>query len=420
MNYFKIEKTEKLSGEIDIQGSKNSVLPIMAASIMADDVVAIYNCPEISDVYNMIEILKKLNCTVSFLNNVLYIDSTYLKNVHLDSSIMSKTRGAVVFLGALISRFGEASISFPGGCNIGNRPIDIHIEGISKLNVAVSDDKAVEAYTEKVKGNVVELRFPSVGATENIMMAAVKCEGVTYIRGAAREPEIIELQDFLNAMGADIRGAGTDCIVIKGVKHLHSAEYHVVGDRIVAVTYMAAVAAVGGKVKLKNIMGSYLREEIMVFRRMGCYVKCRRKEIIISRDGKRQLRAQSCLETNPFPALATDAGPLFLAALLKSDGISVLKENIFDNRFKVFKEFEKMGAYATVFGGKIAVVYGNDNIKGTEVEAEDLRGGAALIIAGLTADGITKVHNVSYIKRGYEDIIRDLKKLGALISEEMS
>lgn len=420
MTYYKVEKTDKLEGEIRIQGAKNSVLPMIAASVMVEDIVSIYNCPDISDVHDIIELLKKLGMTACYFDNMLYIDGTNAENVPLLREEMSKTRGGIMLLGAMISRFGEASVAHPGGCKIGKRPVDIHIDGISKLNVVISDDEEViEAYTDELLANEITLKFPSVGATENLMMLAVKAKGITKLRNVAREPEIIDLQDFLNCLGANVRGAGTDCITIKGVERLHGGHYKVMGDRMVAATYMAATAAVSGRVKLYNVKGEFLREEINNLRKMGCYVKCKKNYIYISRDVKRKLRPLPGLETGPYPQFSTDAGAAFVTALMMADGISVLKENIFESRYKVVGELQKLNALTAVIKGRIVVVCGCDELEGTELFAEDLRGGAALVIAGLLASGTTKVYNVEYICRGYENIVRDLKGLGANITEEM-
>ena len=419
MSYYKIKKTDKLEGEINIQGSKNSVLPIIAASVMVEDIVSIYNCPDISDVHDIIRLLEKLGMTVCFFDNMLYIDGTNVKNIPLQREEMSKTRGGIMLLGALVGRFGEASVAHPGGCNIGKRPVDIHLDGMSRLNIAVSDDnEVIEAYTDKLIADEITLKFPSVGATENLMMMAVKAKGVTKLYNVAREPEIIDFQDFLNCLGANVKGAGTECITISGVEKLHGCHYRVMGDRMVAATYMAATAAVGGSVKLKNIKGEYLREEINNLRKMGCYVKFRKNYVYISKDKKRKLRSLMHLETGPYPAFSTDAGTSFVAALLTADGISILKENIFERRYKVVEELVKLGASATVIKGRIVVVCGDEELEGTDVYVSDLRGGAALVIAGLVSNGTTKVHNIEYIQRGYENIVRDLKYLGAKISEE--
>ncbi len=420
MSYYKVEKTDKLEGEVNVQGSKNSVLPIIAASVMVDDVVSIYNCPDISDVHEIIRLLEKLGMTVCFFDNMLYIDGRNVKNVPLEREEMSKTRGGIMLLGALVSRFGEASVAHPGGCNIGRRPVDIHLEGMSKMNIAVSDDnEIVEAYTDRLVANDITLKFPSVGATENLMMMASKAEGITKLYNVAKEPEIVEFQDFLNCIGANVKGAGTDCITIHGVKKLHGCHYKIMGDRMVAATYLAAVAAVGGKVRLKNIKGEYLREEINNLRKMGCYVKTKKNYVYISRDKKRKLRALMQLETGPYPEFSTDAGTSFVAALLTAEGISILKENIFECRYKVVEELVKLGASATVVKGRIVVICGDEQLEGNDVYVSDLRGGAALVIAGLVANGTTRVHNIEYIQRGYENIVRDLQCLGARITEEM-
>ncbi len=420
MSYIKVEKTESLNGEVNIQGAKNGVLPIIAATVMVDDIVSIYNCPDISDVRQIITLLEKLGMTVCFFDNKLYIDGTKARNVSLNRDEMSKTRGGIMLLGALVSRFSEACVAYPGGCNIGKRPVDIHLDGMSKMNVAVSDDnEVIEAYTDNVMGSEFTLKFPSVGATENLMMLAVKAKGITRIHNVAREPEIIDLQDFLNTLGADIKGAGTDCITIKGVDKLHGGHYKVMGDRIVAATYLTAVAAVGGRVRLNNIRGEFLREELNCLRKMGCYVKCRKNYIILSRDAKRKLRPLMSAETAPYPGLSTDAGAFFIVALMVADGISVLKENIFEARYRVVDELAKLGALATVIKGKNVIICGSEELEGTGVYATDLRGGAALVVAGLLAKGTTHIYNTEYIHRGYENIVNDLKGLGANITEEM-
>lgn len=420
MKYYKVGKTEKLEGEIKIQGSKNSVLPIIAASVMVDDIVTIYNCPDISDVRDMIELLEVMGITTCFFDNTLYIDGTKVSNVELEREQMCKTRGGILFLGALLSRFNEAKVAYPGGCDIGKRPIDIHLEGMSLMNVTIADeDEIIEAYTEELIGDEIILRYPSVGATENLMMLAVKARGITKLRNVAKEPEIIDLQDFLNARGANITGAGTDCITIHGVDELYGGSYRVIGDRMVAATYMAATAAIGGKVKLHNINGNYLKSEINCLRKMGCYVKYNKKNIFIARDKKRKLRALPYIEMTPYPGIATDAGTMLVVAMLCGDGISVLEDTVFEERYKVVDELQSLGAIATVLKGRIVVVYGNEKLKGCEVAARDLRGGAALIIAGLIAEGNTYVFGSEYICRGYEDIARDLSCLGADITEEI-
>ena len=419
MKYYRVGKTENLVGEISVQGSKNSVLPIIAATVTIKDIVTIKNCPNISDVWDMLKLLEKLNVQTCFMDNTLYIDATNAENVPLNQEEMSKTRGGILLLGALVSRFGQAQIAYPGGCVIGSRPIDIHLEGMESMNVAISADLAcIEAYTERVKGTDIILRYPSVGATENLMILATMAKGVTVLQNVAREPEVVELQDFLNKAGANITGAGTDCIIIKGVKSLHKCRCSIIGDRMVAATYMAATAAVGGKVRLDNVSGGYLRSEIACFRRMGCYVKVKKNSIYIARDVKRKLRALPLVELEPYPGVATDAGTVLAVALLQADGISVLKDKVFENRYKVAIELQKLGAVATVIKGRVVVICGNEDLAGSKVVASDLRGGAALVIAGLLAEGSTEISGVEYICRGYEDIVRDLRLLGADITEE--
>ncbi|MBP3339148.1 MAG: UDP-N-acetylglucosamine 1-carboxyvinyltransferase [Lachnospiraceae bacterium] len=420
MSYYKVEKTDRLEGEIKIQGAKNSALPIIIGSILAGDIVSLYNCPDISDVRDLLDLLEKLGATICFFDNMLYIDGTNIKNMPLTREEMSKTRGSILFLGALTARFGQANLSYPGGCNIGKRPIDIHFDGMSALNIYIYDeeDDMIGAYTEEIIASDVNLKFPSVGATENVMLLATKAKGITRIFNAAKEPEIVDLQDFLNKMGAKIKGAGTDCITIEGVEELHGCSYKIMGDRMVAATYMAATAAIGGRVKLNNIKGEYLREEINVLRKMGCYVKYKKKYIIVSREKKSKLRPMIFIESGPYPAFATDAGTCFVAALLMTKGLSVFRETVFENRYTVAEEFEKMGAIIAVAKGKLVVIDGVDKLVGCQVDAKDLRGGAGLVIAGLMAEGTTIINKVQYIKRGYENIVSDLRRLGAKITEE--
>ncbi len=420
MKCYKVGKTKSLEGNIKIQGAKNSVLPIIAASAMIDDIVTIHNCPDISDVRDMTELLNTLGITTCFYENTLYIDGTKAVNVKLEKEVMSKTRGAILLLGALLARFNEAGVAYPGGCDIGMRPIDIHLEGMTLMNVAVSDeDGNVEAYTEELIGNEIILRYPSVGATENLMMVATLAKGTTKLRNVAKEPEIIDLQDFLNKMGANITGAGTDTITIKGVEGLQGRSYSVIGDRMVAATYMIATAAVSGRVRLENVNGNYLKSEINCLRKMGCYVKHNKKGILISRDKKRPLRAMPAIELTPYPGIATDAGTMLLVAMLCADGVSVMEDKVFENRYRMVEELCNMGAAAAVLKGRIVALCGGESLKGCEVMANDLRGGAALVVAGMLAEGHTYVYGTEYICRGYEDIVRDFKSLGADITEEI-
>lgn len=420
MSLLEIQGIDSLQGEINIQGSKNSILPILAATVLNKGISKIYGCPRILDVYHMIEILEYIGCSVTWDGNNITVNSKEACNYDIPAEFVTKMRSSFVFLGPLLGRFKNVSITYPGGCSIGARPIDIHIESLRKMNIEIDDynDKdIINASTEKIIGNKIKLNLPSVGATENLMMAAVLAQGETYIYNAAREPEIRELANFLIKQGADIRGAGTKKIVIKGVDKLGDCNYVIAGDRIVAGTYLAAIAGVGGYATLKNVNYEHLKYIIKILRKTGCQVITGEDYITINRNPKTQLKGLRGLVTKPYPGFPTDMQSQIVVILSLAKGNSIIKEKIFESRFKIVSELNKMGANIVEKDDKL-VIKGVKSLMGSEITAYELRGGAALIIAGLMADGKTILKGKQFIDRGYEDISGDLIKLGAKITEK--
>ena len=406
----------KLQGEISIQGSKNAVLPIMAASILNSGITVISNCPRISDVWDMIELLKDLGCVIKFEENTLVIDSKDIHKTEIDSVLAEKIRASVVLLGPLLARFGHAKMSRPGGCNIGSRPINFHLDAFEKMNAICDDsDKKVYVESRKLTGANIYLPYPSVGATENIILAAVLADGTTEIHNVATEPEVIELCQFLIRMGAKILGIGSDVLKITGVKKLHDIEYRVRPDRIVMGTYMCACMSTGGEIVLRNCSISDGVGFVDVLCGMGAAIRCENDSIMIKSETR--IQALNYIKTMPYPGFPTDMQSIVMSVLCKADGRSVIKETIFNKRLELASQLKKMGASIEVLDNK-AIIRGVDNIKGTTVTAKDLRGGAALVVAGLGAEGVTTVQEAIYIKRGYVDICSDLKKLGADIEWE--
>ncbi|WP_167956897.1 UDP-N-acetylglucosamine 1-carboxyvinyltransferase [Anaerosporobacter faecicola] len=415
MTYIQVTGGKKLHGDIEIQGSKNAVLPILAASLLHNGVTTIHHCPIISDVECMIRILECIGCKVKKEHSTLIVDASQLNSYRIPDEYVSRMRSSIILLGPLLGRQHFVTISYPGGCTIGARPIDLHVKGLRRLNVDIVEaNELLTCMTTKLQGNEVNLSFPSVGATENILLAAVLAEGTTCINNVAKEPEIEELCRFLQNMGAKIKGIGTDTLVVEGVKQadLHDSEFTVKADRIVTGTYMAAVAATGGKVFLRGAVKEHMEEVIQVVDQMGCITKATPEGILINQ--KARPNAYDLLRTKPYPGFPTDLQSPFMAALSIAKGNSILIENIFEARYKVVKELLAMGANIEI-DGKVAIVRGVNALKGAAVRSYELRGGAALVIAGLVAKGVTNIHSISYIQRGYEDICGDLQKLGANI-----
>lgn len=406
-----------LTGEIEVQGAKNSVLPILAATVLCSGVSVIHNCPNLSDVGAAIKILRHLGCKCVFENNTITVDTSSLKCTQIPDELMREMRSSVMFLGAILGRCGRASISAPGGCELGPRPIDLHISSLEKLGARVREKHGIIDFSvsKRLFGCEINLSFASVGATENIILAAVTAKGTTIIHNAAKEPEICDLAEFLNGCGAQISGYGSDTIIICGVEKLKACTHTVVPDRIVAATYMAATAITGGNVTLKNVFPQHLKAVNSVFEESGCEIKYSTDSLSIHAPQK--LKCVSTIRTLVYPGFPTDAGPLLVAMLSLAQGTSIIVENIFENRFRYIDELKRFGAKIKV-EGKVAIIEGVDFLSAAPCKCTDLRGGAALVIASLAACGMSTIDDIYHIKRGYENISKNLSALGAEIYEE--
>ncbi len=415
MNSYIIEGGHTLNGEINISGSKNAALPIIAASILNNGLVEINNCPKIHDVEIMLNILEKLGCKVNINNSKILIDTSNINNVEIPDDLMHEMRSSVIIAGALIGRFGKCKFTYPGGCEIGARPINLHLDAFSQLGVDIKEENGyINCESNKLVATEIVLDFPSVGATENIMLASCLTEGTTYIRNVAREPEIKSLQEFLNAMGANITGAGSNTIIIKGVKELHDVSYSVIPDRIEAGTYLCMAAGCGGEIKLNNVNPEHINSIIHKLKQMNCKVGISKNTVHLK---KNKDLYPTNIKTMPYPGFPTDMQSQFVTLLTVAKGTSIVVENIFENRFKYVNELIRMGAKITL-EGRTAIIQGVDGLKAANVEAKDLRGGASLVSAALMAEGISTISGIIYIKRGYEDLIQKLTILGAKIKEE--
>ena len=417
MDSLIINGKNRLGGTLCVHGAKNSALPVLAACAAVGGECVIYNCPDLSDVRATIRILNGLGCFASFENGTAVCDSRLLCENEIPDKSMRELRSSFIFMGALLSRTGKASMCAPGGCEIGMRPVDIHLCAFEQMGITVSVENGritCEA-PDGITGAQINLSFPSVGATENIILAAVKAKGFTYIRNAAREPEIEDLADFLNSCGAKISGAGDSTIVIEGVDSLHPCEFYVMPDRIEAASFLACAAVTGSSLTVQNAVPEHLSSVISVFEQSGCRFDCSEKSIRIK--APQRLHKMKTIRTMPYPGFPTDCQAIIMSMACIANGTTIINENIFENRFSHAGELNRMGADITV-SGRIAIVNGAKNLYGTSVKATDLRGGMALIIAGLAAYGQTKIDSVCYIDRGYEKIERDLALAGAAIRRE--
>ena len=413
MDKFVIDGGRELCGKVDVQCAKNAVLPLLAASVLTDEQVKIRGVPAISDVENMLRILTELGCKTKRGKDYAVIDSSNAVSHEIPARLTKELRSSVFMLGSVLSRFRKAQISYPGGCDIGLRPIDLHLSGLKRLGVKIVEENGyVICEAEKLRGADILLDFPSVGATENIILAAVKAEGVTIIRNAAKEPEIADLQNFLNAMGAKISGAGGGTIVIEGVKKLCGVEYTPMGDRIEAGTFLIAAAMCGGEMEINGVFAENIAALLHKLRENGCKIHIKDDKIYIGSKGK--LKAVDLVETMPFPGFPTDLQAQYATLCAVADGTTLVVENLFETRFKYAAELKRMGADITV-RGRAAMIRGVQKLHGACVTAGDLRGGAALVLAGLVADGQTSVFDLSYVDRGYADFEYKLRKLGAKI-----
>ena len=412
MAQYIIEGGNKLEGVINASGSKNASLPIIAASILSGKTTTLYNVPNIQDIKITLEILRLLGCNVVRKNGKIIIDSNSINKTEIPRDLMHKLRSSVILAGAIIGRFKKAVFSYPGGCDIGSRPIDLHIKALKKLGINIEEDSGyIICKSDKIIGTDIDLDFPSVGVTENIMLAAVLAEGETVVTNAAMEPEIVDLQNFLNRTGAKISGAGTNIIKIQGVKTLKNVSYNVMPDRIEVGTLLCMVAITGGNAIIKNVNNEDIKLISSKLEETG--VKIKQEKGYIEIDAPKKLKAVD-IKTLPYPGFPTDMQSVFGAMLTVAKGTSVIVENIFENRFKYINELKKMGAKASVEGG-IAIIKGTKKLNGIEMEATDLRGGAALCTAALVARGESKVNNIEHILRGYENLDKKLQKLNAKI-----
>ena len=412
MSYI-IEGGRKIEGETYVSGSKNAALPIIAACILNGRTTKLYNVPDIHDTKIMFEILRNLGCKIKRNSGKIVIDSKNINKYEIPENLMRQMRSSVVIAGALIGRLKKARFSYPGGCDIGARPIDLHLKAFRELGINIQEDAGnILCSCENVIANKIQLDFPSVGATENAMLAAVYAKGETTIVNAAMEPEIVDLQNFLNRMGAKIKGAGTKEIKVEGVCSLKDVSYKIMPDRIEAGTLLCAAAITGGSIKLKNVIPDHLATVLGKLEDVGCKIYISDKKIYLV--APKKLKAVD-IKTTAYPGFPTDMQSIFSTILCVAKGTSIITENIFENRYKYTQELVRMGAKITI-EGRTAIINGVKKINGKNVYATDLRGGAALILAGLAARGRTKVENVEYILRGYENIDEKLRMLGARIT----
>lgn len=413
MSSYIIEGGKRLTGEVKVSGSKNASLPIIAASILNPGITRLYNIPNIHDTQITLEILRYLGCKVKKHNGKIEINSKNITKREIPEHLMNQIRSTVVLAGAILGRFKEAKFSYPGGCDIGARPIDLHLAAFKKIGVNIIEDSGfIICKAEKIVGTNINLDFPSVGATENIILASIYAEGVTQITNAAMEPEIVDLAKCLNKMGAKITGAGTNVIKIIGVQKLKDTGYKVMQDRIEAGTLLCAGAITGGNICLNYKNANHITPILNKLEEAGCNIKVEKNRIYMQ--APKKLKAVD-IKTMPYPGFPTDMQSIFASILTTAKGTSVIVENIFENRYRYTAELNKMGAKITT-EGKTAVIKGVRRLSGATVKSTDLRGGASMILAGLCAKGMTTVTNIEYILRGYENLDKKLNELGAKIS----
>lgn len=415
MALYRISHADRLSGEITIQGSKNSVLPLIASAVLHKGITVIGNYPKISDVYDMLSILEILGCSIQTSEREIVIDSEKIKVDYIPDQFVSKIRSSVVLMGALLGRLGEVEISYPGGCNIGQRKIDIHVQIFKELGYEVVENETTVTCKGSISKNCsLNLSFRSVGATENGILCAVLSDGYKIVlNNVAREPEILFMCAALNQMGAKIYGAGTSTITIIGVSQLHDATIEVEPDRIVTGTYMAAVAAIGGKVTLKNVGNNYDSNILSIMDKFNIQLKKYDHSIVLksTKSTKTLIDNDLIISTAPYPGFPTDMQSQMMALMSMRVKNGIIIENVFESRLKTADALNKMGANIKIISNRIAYVSGVNKLYGTHVEAMDLRGGAALVIAGMMAEGTTVIDKAEYIKRGYQSIENDLMNL---------
>ena len=414
MENIVIKGGQRLKGTVSVAGAKNAVLPVIAATLLASEGKSVITeVPVLADVYTINEVLRNLNANVQFENDEIEVDATGKLTTEAPFEYVQKMRASVLVLGPLLARYGHANVAMPGGCAIGSRPIDLHLKGFEAMGAKVEVGNGfIEATVDgRLQGAKIYLDMPSVGATENIMMAAALAEGKTIIENGAKEPEIVDLANFLNKMGAKVVGAGTETIRIEGVEKLRGAEHAIIPDRIEAGTFMVAAAITGGNVLIKNAVSEHLRSVISKLEEMGVVIKEENDGLRVI--GPKQIKATD-IKTLPHPGFPTDMQSQLLALMLSAEGTSIITETVFENRFMHVEEFRRMNANVKIEGRSV-IVEGPSNLQGAEVAATDLRAGAALILAGLNAEGITRVTELKHIDRGYVDITGKLASLGANI-----
>ena len=407
---FKVCGGNRLCGALNVQGAKNSILPILAACVLVRGEVVLHNCPELSDVESAVKILEHLGLKCERNGDKIRVLCSGVNCSRVPEELMHQMRSSIVFLGPILSRCGRAEFYMPGGCELGPRPIDIHISALKKLGAVIEDERGVlNCRAEKrLKGTQIDLWFPSVGATENTILAAVLAEGTTVITNAAREPEIVDLADFLNACGARIYGAGDSRIVIDGVKELRGCEYTIMPDRIVAVTFLCAAAITRGEINLKGIKEEHITSSLSFLSAAGCDISLCGEELYLR--CKNRPRAMNIIKTMPYPSFPTDAQAPMMSLAATAEGTTMFVETIFENRYRHVCELTRMGADIKT-EGKVAVVNGVERLKGADVACTDLRGGAALVLAALAADGESNIYSIEHIDRGYQSLEKDLRAL---------
>lgn len=412
MKKYIINGAKPLNGEVEINGSKNAALPILAATLLTEDCCKIFNVPNLLDIDNMCELLECLGCDINRKKDYYEVFSKELQSDVMSYETVNKLRASFLVVGPLLARNGRVKISLPGGCQIGTRPVDLHLKGFITMGAKIEQGHGyIEAVCERLKGEKIYLDFPSVGATENIIMAASLADGITTVENAAAEPEIVNLAEFINAMGGRVKGAGTDTVEIEGVSELRGTNHRVIPDRIEAGTFAFAATATGGSIVIKNVITDHLKPVIAKLQECGISTKLNEESLIIEA-GNRPKAAD--IKTMPYPGFPTDLQAPYIALMSSALGTSMVVETIFENRFMHVPELGRMGANIKI-DGRTAVVEGADRLTGATVQATDLRAGAALVIAGLSASGETVIENIHHIERGYENFAQRLMDLNANI-----
>ncbi len=412
MASFLVTKSGPLKGRVTINGAKNSVLPIMAASLLSDGTCTLEDVPLLEDVNVMCQLLEHFGTCLKWNNKILYLDNSQIKPAPAPYDLVRKMRASFLVMGPILARFGNVKISLPGGCAIGTRPIDLHLKGFAAMGADIALGHGyIEAHAKKLVGDKIYMDFPSVGATENIIMAAALADGVTIIENAAEEPEIIDLANFINSMGGYVRGAGTDTIKIEGVQELSGCTHTIIPDRIEAGTFMVAAAITGGDIILTNVISDHIRPVEAKLKEAGIQIESVEDGLRVYKNGALNTLD---LKTLPYPGFPTDMQPQMMALMCTLPGTSMITETVFENRFMHVSELKRLGARIKI-EGRSAVIEGVDRLQGAQVKATDLRAGAALLLAGLYADGTTEVMDIHHIERGYEGIDEKLRSLGANI-----